>query len=145
MSMNQDFNRSTNPNSGTGAVNALKDNIADALDRGKTDMSLSADSARSAIGEDLSNLKSDLRKLQETVSKFASEAGGAAAGTVKDVSGAVASKIGSAAGEVTSTATEQVKTFASELESMARRNPIGTLAATLAVGVLVGMMGRGRS
>ena len=148
MASTDNINRtSTDPNSrpSGNALNTMKDAVGDALDRGKSDMSLSMDSARASLGEDLGNLKSDIKRLQETFTKFASEAGGTAAGTVKDVTGAVASKIGSAAGEVTGNATDQVKTFASELELMARRNPLGTLAATFGVGVLIGMMSRGRS
>ena len=41
-----------------------------------------------------------------------------------------------------STATDQAKTFASELESMARRNPIGAMAGAVMVGILIGMLGR---
>jgi hypothetical protein len=41
-----------------------------------------------------------------------------------------------------STATEQAKTFASELESIARRNPIGAIAGAVLVGVLIGVLGR---
>ena len=41
-----------------------------------------------------------------------------------------------------STATDQAKTFASEVESMARRNPIGAMAGAVMVGILIGMLGR---
>ena len=41
-----------------------------------------------------------------------------------------------------STATDQAKTFASEFESMARRNPIGAMAGAVMVGILIGMLGR---
>jgi ElaB/YqjD/DUF883 family membrane-anchored ribosome-binding protein len=124
---------------------SLRDSIGNAVDRGKSDLSTSADAARDAVGEDLSKLKADLLQLQKTVSNFAAEAGGSAASTVKDVGQAVASQVSSVASEAAATATDQVKTFASELEGMARRNPLGTLAGTLVVGVLVGMMSRGRS
>jgi hypothetical protein len=42
-------------------------------------------------------------------------------------------------------ATQQIKTFASELEAMTRRNPLGTLAGALMAGVLIGLIARGRS
>jgi ElaB/YqjD/DUF883 family membrane-anchored ribosome-binding protein len=126
-------------------LNSMKDTVGNTLDRGKSDFSNSMDSARSSIGDDLATLKSDLKRLQETFTKFASEAGGTAAGTVRDVGGAMASRIGAAAGEMTGQATDQVKTFASELEGIARRNPLGTLAATLGIGIVIGMMGRGRN
>jgi hypothetical protein len=47
--------------------------------------------------------------------------------------------------ELASSAKEHAKTFASELEGMARRNPLGTIAGALLVGVIIGMMTRGRS
>jgi hypothetical protein len=43
------------------------------------------------------------------------------------------------------TATQQVKTFASELEAMAKRNPLGTIAGAVVVGVLIGLFARGRT
>jgi hypothetical protein len=45
------------------------------------------------------------------------------------------------AGEMAGAATQQMKTFASELESMTKRNPLGTLAGA----VLVGLLARGRT
>jgi ElaB/YqjD/DUF883 family membrane-anchored ribosome-binding protein len=127
------------------AAESLRDNVGDALDRGKSDLSLSADEARRAFGDDVSKLKADLLSLQKTVAGFAVEAGGTAASTAKDVGQAVASQVGSVASDAAAAATDQVKTLASELEGMARRNPLGTLAGTLAVGVVLGMMSRGRS
>jgi ElaB/YqjD/DUF883 family membrane-anchored ribosome-binding protein len=41
-----------------------------------------------------------------------------------------------------STATEQAKTFASEVESMARRNPMGAIAGAVLVGIMIGVLGR---
>ncbi len=40
-------------------------------------------------------------------------------------------------------ASQQIKTFASELEGMARRNPLGAVAGAVIVGILIGMMARG--
>jgi ElaB/YqjD/DUF883 family membrane-anchored ribosome-binding protein len=50
-----------------------------------------------------------------------------------------------AGSEMASSATAQIKTFAGEIERMARNNPIGTVAGALILGVLIGLMGRGRS
>ena len=58
---------------------------------------------------------------------------------------AYAAQASSAANEMAETATQQIKTFASELEAMTRRNPIGTVAAAVVVGVLIGLLARGRS
>ena len=71
---------------------------------------------------------------------------------VKDVMGdavdrgqAAVSQAGTAASEMAESATRQMTTFASELEAMAKRNPLGTLAGAVMVGVLIGFMVRGRS
>lgn len=58
---------------------------------------------------------------------------------------AALSHAGAAASEMAESATQQVKTFASELEAMTRRNPLGTLAGAVMAGVLIGFMARGRS
>jgi ElaB/YqjD/DUF883 family membrane-anchored ribosome-binding protein len=42
-----------------------------------------------------------------------------------------------------SSAKEQAKTLVSKVENMARRNPLGTIGATLLAGVVIGMMSRG--
>jgi hypothetical protein len=40
---------------------------------------------------------------------------------------------------------KQAKTFASELETLGRNNPLGAMAAAMMVGVLIGLIGRGRT
>jgi len=106
---------------------------------------------RDDLGETLSQLSRDMASLKNTFALLASQAGGEAVKTMRNMSDAVASQVGEAAGGVADTssdlatsAREHVKTFASELEAMARRNPLGTIAGTLVVGVIVGMMSRGR-
>ena len=109
------------------------------------------DIRRDGLGETLSQLSRDVASLKNTFALLASQAGGEAAKTMHNMSDAVASQVGDAAGGVADTssdlatsARQHVKTFASELEAMARRNPLGTIAGTLVVGVIVGMMSRGR-
>jgi ElaB/YqjD/DUF883 family membrane-anchored ribosome-binding protein len=105
-----------------------------------------------SAGQDaLSDLRRDMAKLTDTLARFASQAGGDAAKTVRNLSQTLASQVSSAAGEVAdagselaSSAKEHAKTFASELEGMARRNPLGTIAGALLVGVIIGMMSKGR-
>ena len=104
------------------------------------------------LGETLSQLSRDVASLKNTVALLASQAGGEAAKTMRNMSDAVASQVGDAANGVADTssdlatsARQHAKTFASELEATARRNPLGTIAGTLVVGVIVGMMTRGRS
>ena len=60
------------------------------------------------------------------------------AGQVSDV----ASDLANRGSQLASSAGDQAKTLANELESMARRNPLGVLAGAVAVGVLIGVMGR---
>ena len=126
------------------AADALKDQVSDALDRGKAGISESAKAAGDSLADDLSRLREDMARMQQTLSKFASSAGGEAYRTAQNVGAAVASQVGDVASEVAAGAKEQAKTFASEIEGMARRNPLGTIAATLLVGVVIGMMSRGR-
>jgi ElaB/YqjD/DUF883 family membrane-anchored ribosome-binding protein len=131
---------------------ALKDGVGDALDRGKVGIADSAYAAGDSLAEDMTRLRADMAGMQETLTKFVSEVGGETAKTMSNVGHAVASQVGSAASsladagaDMASSAKDQVKTFASELETMARRNPLGTLAGTLVVGLIIGMMARGRS
>jgi ElaB/YqjD/DUF883 family membrane-anchored ribosome-binding protein len=124
---------------------ALKDKVGEEFDRGKSNVADSASAAGENLSEDLARLRDDMARMQETVSKFASEAGSEAYKTAQNVGSAVASQVGEVASEVASTAKSQMKTFASELETMARNNPLGTIGATLLVGVVIGMMSRGRS
>jgi ElaB/YqjD/DUF883 family membrane-anchored ribosome-binding protein len=56
--------------------------------------------------------------------------------------GDAASDIADRGSQLVSSAGDQAKTFAAQLETMARRNPHGTLAGAVAVGVLIGIMGR---
>jgi ElaB/YqjD/DUF883 family membrane-anchored ribosome-binding protein len=98
-----------------------------------------------------SKLQEEMTSLKETVMKFISAAGEDAAKTAHDVGQSVASQVSTAASgaveagaNMASSAADQAKTFASDLESMARKNPLGAMAGALVVGVLVGLIGRGR-
>jgi ElaB/YqjD/DUF883 family membrane-anchored ribosome-binding protein len=102
--------------------------------------------------EDLNKLRRDVASLTESVTYLASQVSDQAAKTVRNMSQMVASHVGSAASgmvdtgsELASSARVHVKTFASELEGMARRNPLGTVAGALLVGVIIGMISRGRN
>jgi ElaB/YqjD/DUF883 family membrane-anchored ribosome-binding protein len=107
--------------------------------------------ARDRLAEDVSSLRADMTKMHESLSNFVSETGGHAAGTARSVGQAVASQVGSTASSLANTgagmassATEQLKTYATELEGMARKNPLGALAGPLAVGIVIGLIVRGR-
>jgi ElaB/YqjD/DUF883 family membrane-anchored ribosome-binding protein len=121
-----------------------KDSANDAFSRGKEGIANAASSLASNASYDLDGLRKDLDSLKDTVSKFVSQAG--------DVSSSVATKVGNAASslaesgsDMASAATDQAKSFASELEGMGRRNPLGAMAAALLVGVMIGVISRGRS
>jgi ElaB/YqjD/DUF883 family membrane-anchored ribosome-binding protein len=124
-------------------VDTLKDNVGNAFDRGRSDIAASASMAGDNLSADVARLREDIAAIQQTMSKFASEAGGQAVKTAQDVGSAVASQVGDVASEMASAAKDQAKTLVSEVESMARRNPLGTVGATLLVGVIIGMMSRG--
>jgi ElaB/YqjD/DUF883 family membrane-anchored ribosome-binding protein len=133
-------------------VEALKDKVGDVLDRGKSGLADSAYTAGDSLNQDVAKLREDMAAIQKTLSKFASEAGNEAVKTAQNVGSAVTSQmgdvaqqVGETASEYASAATQQVKTFASEVETMARKNPLGTIGATLLVGVVIGMMSRGRA
>ena len=100
----------------------------------------------------LSELRQDMASLKSTISRFASQAGDDAAKTMRGASQTLAAQVGSAAtnvadagSELATSAKEQAKTFAAELEGVAKRNPLGALAGALLVGVVIGLMSRGRS
>ena len=103
------------------------------------------------LGERVSQLSQDLANLKDSFTMLASQAGGEAAKAMRSMSQSVNSQVGDAASaaadkgaDLAATAKQQVKTFASELEAMARRNPLGTIAGTLVVGIVIGLMTRGR-
>ena len=107
--------------------------------------------ARDRLAEDVSSLRADISKMHDILSKFVSEAGGQAARTARNVGHTVASQVSSTASglatssaDAASSATEQFKTFATELEGIARKNPLGALAGALAVGIVIGLIVRGR-
>lgn len=109
------------------------------------------DVRREGLGETLSQISRDVASLKNTLASLASQASGEAVKTMRNMNDAVTSQVGDAASgvadagsDLATSAKENVKTFASELEALARRNPLGTIAGTLVVGVVIGMMSRGR-
>jgi ElaB/YqjD/DUF883 family membrane-anchored ribosome-binding protein len=99
-------------------------------------------------GLDLQSLRSDLNSLKDMVTKFVSQSGEVAK-SAREVTSNVAGQVGDVASnladkgaEMASAASKQAKTFGSELENMARRNPIGVIAGAVVIGVLIGMLAR---
>jgi ElaB/YqjD/DUF883 family membrane-anchored ribosome-binding protein len=103
------------------------------------------------MSETVSQLSRDMARLKDTFAQLVSQAGDAGTKTIRGFGQTVASQVGGAAtgvagtgSDLVSSATGQAKTLASELEDMARRNPLGTIAGALMLGVVIGMMSRGR-
>jgi ElaB/YqjD/DUF883 family membrane-anchored ribosome-binding protein len=66
-------------------------------------------------------------------------------GDAVDRGQAAFSQASAAANEMAGSAKQQVTTFASELEAMTRRNPLGTVAGAVMAGVLIGLLARRRN
>jgi ElaB/YqjD/DUF883 family membrane-anchored ribosome-binding protein len=130
---------SRNSQTEPGGSSGLRDKVGTAVDRGKSGIADSAQAAGDSLSTDVAQLQKDIAAIQQTLSKFASEAGGEALKTVQSVGTAV----GAAASDVASAASTQVKTFASEVERMARANPLATVGASVLVGVIIGLLSRG--
>jgi ElaB/YqjD/DUF883 family membrane-anchored ribosome-binding protein len=124
-----------NPRSGSGGSSS---SISESVARGKEAIGAAASDAMDAAGSDLQSLRADLNSLKDTVAKFVSQAGNEAAKSAREVTSNVADR----GAELASAASDHAKGFASELENMARRNPIGALAGAVVIGVLIGLMGR---
>jgi ElaB/YqjD/DUF883 family membrane-anchored ribosome-binding protein len=131
-----------NPSASVGA-------ITDTVERGKDAIGSAAADAANSAGADFQSLRNDLNGLKDTVMKFVSEAGGEAAKSAREVTSNVAGQVGSVASGIADKGAEmagvvggQAKTLASEVENLARRNPLGALASAVAVGFLIGTMGR---
>jgi ElaB/YqjD/DUF883 family membrane-anchored ribosome-binding protein len=104
------------------------------------------------LDDDMNKLRREMASLKDNVARLASQLGDEAVKAARNVSQAVSAQVGSAASgavdvgsELASSAKQHAKSFASELEGMARRNPLGTIAGALVVGIVIGMMSRGRS
>jgi ElaB/YqjD/DUF883 family membrane-anchored ribosome-binding protein len=124
-------------------VDTLKSDVGNALERGRSGIADSAQAAGTDLASDVSKLRADIASIQQTMSTFLSQAGGEAARTAQTVGSAVASQIGGVASDMATATTAQVKTFASEMENMARKNPLGTIGVTLLAGIIIGMISRG--
>jgi ElaB/YqjD/DUF883 family membrane-anchored ribosome-binding protein len=123
----------------------LRESAANSISRAKEGVSAAASDARESAGADLKALQSDLSHLKETVAKLVSRTGDEAAKSAREIAGQVstaASDLADKGANVASAATDQAKSLVTDLENIARRNPLGALAGAVVVGVLIGMMGR---
>jgi ElaB/YqjD/DUF883 family membrane-anchored ribosome-binding protein len=121
-----------------------KEAAGETLNRAKEELTNAASTLGSNPSVDLEGMRRDLNSLKDTLSRFVSQAGEVSSSVASQVSDA-ASSFAESGTNMASAAKEQAKTFASELEAIGRRNPLGAMAAALVVGVLIGLIGRGRS
>jgi ElaB/YqjD/DUF883 family membrane-anchored ribosome-binding protein len=94
------------------------------------------------------NQTSTIRSSSDTIADTARDAVDAVktkVGDAVDRGQAAVSHASDRASELAGTATRQVTTFASELEAMTKRNPLGTIAGAVVVGALIGLLARGRT
>jgi ElaB/YqjD/DUF883 family membrane-anchored ribosome-binding protein len=112
--------------------------VAEAVNRGKDAMQNAADDVFGSATADLQALRRDLNGLKDTVTKLVGHVGNEAVRSARDVSSALASS----GADIASSTAERGKSLASDLETMARRNPLGAIAGAVVIGVLIGMMGR---
>jgi ElaB/YqjD/DUF883 family membrane-anchored ribosome-binding protein len=127
--------------------NGVRESVAGTISRGKEAVSTAASEAMEEAGVDLKTLRSDLSDLKEAVAKLVSRASGEATNSAREIAGQVGSAardLAERGANVASTATDQAKTLVTEVENIARRNPLGALAGAVVVGILIGMMDRRR-
>jgi ElaB/YqjD/DUF883 family membrane-anchored ribosome-binding protein len=125
--------------------NNSQESVASSISRGKGAVTTAASEAVDAGGAALKALQSDLSDLKETVDKLVSRSGNETAKSACEVAGEVStgqSDIAERGAHVASAVTDQAKTLVTELENIARRNPLGALASAVVVGILIGLMGR---
>jgi ElaB/YqjD/DUF883 family membrane-anchored ribosome-binding protein len=121
--------------------------VTDPINRGTN--AVAANDAADSSGSDLQAIRNDLNNLKDTLSRFMSQASTQAVKTARQVTSNVAGQVSDVASDLAdrgsqyaSPATDQAKTLVAEVESVARRNPLGALAGALVIGVLIGVMGR---
>jgi ElaB/YqjD/DUF883 family membrane-anchored ribosome-binding protein len=145
--MDQKSSRPEGQSFGTGQFKDPKANSVS--NRGKDAVAAAANDAVDSSGSDVQAIRNDLNNLKDTLSRFMSQASNEAVKTARQVTSNVVGQVSDVASDLAdrgsqyaSSASDQAKSFATELESMARRNPLGALAGAVAIGVLIGVMGR---
>jgi ElaB/YqjD/DUF883 family membrane-anchored ribosome-binding protein len=125
--------------------NNSQESVASSINRGKDAVTTAASEVVDAGGAALKALQSDLSDLKETLEKIISRGSNETTKSAREVAGQVStagSDITQRGVHAAAAATDQAKTVVTELENIARRNPLGALASAVVVGILIGMMGR---
>jgi ElaB/YqjD/DUF883 family membrane-anchored ribosome-binding protein len=135
--------------SGSQFKDTTANGVGDSINRGKDAIADAVNDAAKLAGSDLQAIRNDLNNLKDTLSRFMSQASSEMVKSAREVTSTVTGQVGDVASDLANRSTQlassagnQAKTFATELESMARRNPLGALAGAVAIGVLIGIMGR---
>ena len=147
--MDPNRNESVKTGVAMGGNSPDRPSVTNSMDRDKEAIGAAATDAKDQAGADLKALRSDLNNLTDTLTEFISQAGKEAAKSAREITSNVAGQVSSVASDMAdkganlaSSTTQQAKTLATELENVARRNPLGAIAGAVMVGVLIGMMGR---
>jgi ElaB/YqjD/DUF883 family membrane-anchored ribosome-binding protein len=103
------------------------------------------------LHDDIHKLRADMASLRDSLSRVVTGVAGEATKTVHDAAQGAAAQTGATAQgladsglNLAASAKGQAMGLAGELEALARRNPLGTIGGALLVGVVLGMMSRGR-
>ena len=142
--MNSTSKMSSNVTSRESDLSTAKRTAGETLNHAKEELTNAASTLGNNPSVDFEGMRRDLNSLKDTLSRLVSQAGEVSSSVASQVSDA-ASSFAESGTNMASAAKEQAKTFASELEAIGRRNPLGAMAAALMVGVLIGLIGRGRS
>jgi ElaB/YqjD/DUF883 family membrane-anchored ribosome-binding protein len=121
------------------------ESVASSINRSKEAVSAATSEAMESGGNDLKALQSDLSDLKNTVTKLMAGSRNETSKSAREIAGQVgtaARHLAERGANAALVATDQAKTLASELENIARRNPLGAIAGAVLVGVLIGAMGR---
>ncbi len=104
------------------------------------------------MNEDIKSLREELQTLKNSMAAVSSHAASSTMGMASDAAAAVSSKVSDAASmisgktaDVASAASSGVQSLSGEIEVMTRRNPLAALAGAAVLGMLIGMMSRGRN
>jgi len=124
-------------NGGRGENQMVESTMSNAATAVRSDMSKAKNAASDAAEDTYASLSDAAEDAYDKAKGVATDA--------LDWGKALASDAAAAAGEAGDAATHQVRTFVAEVDGMVRRNPLGTMAGAVIVGVLIGMMVRPRA
>jgi ElaB/YqjD/DUF883 family membrane-anchored ribosome-binding protein len=119
----------------------LASNQAETLEDTTTTAQEDSVALSDTYSDDIARLQEEIAALRSTVTTLLSEVGSGAAKTLKAATDVVTHQ-GTA---LAASASDRAHTLASELESLARRKPLSTIAGALVAGIIIGLMGRRRS